>query len=297
MADGPGLKQLLTAPEITVAPGIYDALGAALVQQAGFEVAYLSGASIAYTRLGRPDIGLVGMSEVADTLSMIFERTGMKVIVDADTGFGNALNVMRTVRVFESSGAAAIQLEDQTLPKRCGHLSGKTLVSTGEMVGKIKAALDARRRDETLIIARTDGIAVEGFDAALDRARAYADAGADVLFIEAPQTTQQMQAITREFGGTIPLMANMVEGGKTPQKTARELETLGFSLAIFPGGMVRAVAKTMQAYLASLSAHGSNLPFAGNMLDFDQLNGLLGTDDLLAHGAGYDGANYEGNDD
>jgi 2-methylisocitrate lyase-like PEP mutase family enzyme len=297
MSDRLGLKQLLKAPEITVAPGIYDALGAALVQQAGFDVAYLSGASIAYTRFGRPDIGLVGMSEVADTLSAITERTDMQVIVDADTGFGNALNVMRTVRLFESCGAAAIQLEDQTLPKRCGHLAGKTLVPKGEMVGKIHAALDARRSPDTLIIARTDGIAVEGFDAALERAHAYSEAGADVLFIEAPQTTQQMQAITGEFGGTIPLMANMVEGGKTPQKTAQELEEIGFSLAIFPGGMVRAVAKTMQAYLASLSTHGSNLPFGGNMLDFDQLNRLLGTDDLLALGAGYDAANYEGNDD
>ena len=164
------LPKQLAASTITVAPGVYDALGAVLVQQAGFHVAYLSGASIAYTRFGRPDIGLVGMSEVAETLSAITERSGLPVIVDADTGFGNALNVMRTVRLFESSGATAIQLEDQTLPKRCGHLAGKTLVSQGEMVGKIKAALDARRQAETLIIARTDGIAVEGFDAALERA-------------------------------------------------------------------------------------------------------------------------------
>jgi len=291
------MKQLLTGPDITIAPGIFDALGAVLVEQAGFEAAYLSGASIAYTRFGRPDIGLVTMSEVDETLSAITERTELKVIVDADTGFGNALNVMRTVRLFESCGAAAIQLEDQTLPKRCGHLAGKTLVSTGEMVGKIRAALDARRSDDTLIIARTDGIAVEGFDAALERARRYADAGADVLFIEAPQSLDQMQTIARQFGFRIPLMANMVEGGQTPMKSAEELENLGFSLVIFPGGMVRAVAKTMQAYVSSLKTHGTNQPFGENMLNFNQLNGLLGTDDMLALGAAYDAAKFGENDD
>lgn len=213
------------------------------------------------------------------------------MIVDADTGFGNALNVMRTVRLFESCGAAAIQLEDQTLPKRCGHLAGKTLVSTGEMLGKIRAALDARRSDATLIIARTDAIAVEGFDAALDRARRYAEAGADILFIEAPQSSAQMRTIAREFGH-VPLMANMVEGGQTRLKSAAELQAIGFSLAIFPGGMVRAVARTMQAYVTSLKAHGTTLPFRENMLDFNQLNELLGTADLLAHGAGYDAANF-----
>ncbi len=223
MTDHPPLSTQLAGKNIAVAPGVFDAFGAVLAEQAGFHAAYLSGASIAYTRFGRPDIGLVGMSEVAETLSVISERSDLRIIVDADTGFGNALNVMRTVRLFESAGAAAIQLEDQTLPKRCGHLAGKTLVNTGEMVGKIKAALDARRRDETLIVARTDGIAVEGFKAALERAERYIEAGADVLFVEAPQTLDQMQQIVTRFGARLPLMANMVEGGKTPQKTAGEL--------------------------------------------------------------------------
>ena len=297
MTPGLSLPKQLAASPITVAPGIYDALGAVLVQQAGFHVAYLSGASIAYTRFGRPDIGLVGMSEVAETLSAITERSGLPVIVDADTGFGNALNVMRTVRLFESSGATAIQLEDQTLPKRCGHLAGKTLVSQGEMVGKIKAALDARRQAETLIIARTDGIAVEGFDAALERAEHYVEAGADVLFVEAPQSLSQMQAIVARFGGRVPLMANMVEGGKTPQQNADALQKIGYSLVIFPGGMVRAMAQSVRAYLASLKTHGTNQPFRNQMLDFYELNQVLGTEDMLATGASYDAKNFEDTDD
>jgi 2-methylisocitrate lyase-like PEP mutase family enzyme len=291
------LPKQLAASTITVAPGVYDALGAVLVQQAGFHVAYLSGASIAYTRFGRPDIGLVGMSEVAETLSAITERSGLPVIVDADTGFGNALNVMRTVRLFESSGAAAIQLEDQTLPKRCGHLAGKTLVSQGEMVGKIKAALDARRQAETLIIARTDGIAVEGFDAALERSEHYVEAGADVLFVEAPQSVSQMQAIVARFGDRVPLMANMVEGGMTPQQNADALQKIGYSLVIFPGGMVRAMAQSVRAYLASLKTHGTNQPFRNQMLDFSDLNQVLGTENMLATGANYDAKNFEDTDD
>jgi 2-methylisocitrate lyase-like PEP mutase family enzyme len=291
------LPKQLAASTITVAPGVYDALGAVLVQQAGFHVAYLSGASIAYTRFGRPDIGLVGMSEVAETLSAITERSGLPVIVDADTGFGNALNVMRTVRLFESNGAAAIQLEDQTLPKRCGHLAGKTLVSQGEMVGKIKAALDARRQAETLIIARTDGIAVEGFDAALERSEHYVEAGADVLFVEAPQSVSQMQAIVARFGDRVPLMANMVEGGMTPQQNADALQKIGYSLVIFPGGMVRAMAQSVRAYLASLKTHGTNQPFRNQMLDFSELNQMLGTENMLATGANYDAKNFEDTDD
>lgn len=295
MTEFLSLRAQLAAREITVAPGIYDALGSVLVQQAGYNVAYLSGASIAYTRFGRPDIGLVGMAEVASTLSAITERSSLPIIVDADTGFGNALNVIRTVRLLETSGAAAIQLEDQTLPKRCGHLAGKTLVTKGEMVGKIKAALDARRLDETLIIARTDGIAVEGFEAALDRAETYVDAGADVLFVEAPQSLNQLQAIVARLGGRIPLMANMVEGGVTPQNNATELQDAGYSLVIFPGGMVRALAHSAQTYLASLKAHGTNQPFRNQMLNFSELNNVLGADDLLAKGATYDSKNFEDN--
>ncbi|MBT4491034.1 MAG: isocitrate lyase/PEP mutase family protein, partial [Rhodospirillaceae bacterium] len=187
MSHSPSLRELLQAPEIVVAPGIYDAFGALMVERAGFPAAYLSGASIAYTRFGRPDLGLVGMDEVAAVLSAIGERVQAPLIVDADTGYGNALNVIRTTKLFERNGATVIQLEDQDLPKRCGHLAGKTLVPAAEMVGKIKAALDARRSADTLIMARTDAIAVEGLDAALDRAERYREAGADILFVEAPR--------------------------------------------------------------------------------------------------------------
>lgn len=179
------LQTRLAQHEILLAPGVFDALSALLAEQAGFEAVYLSGASVAYTRLGRPDIGLVTANEVESTVANIRERIAIPLIVDADTGFGNAINVQRTVRMLERAGASAIQLEDQSLPKRCGHLDGKTLVSASEMVGKIRAALDARQSTATLIIARTDAVAVEGLDAAFERAERYAEAGADVLFVEA----------------------------------------------------------------------------------------------------------------
>jgi len=267
-------------------PGVYDALSAALVEQAGFEAAYLSGANLAYTRLGAPDIGLVSMAELADATARIRERVALPVVVDADTGFGNALNVRRTVRVLERAGATAIQLEDQGFPKRCGHLRDKTLVPKAEMVGKLRAALDAR--EHTLIVARTDAIAVEGFDRALDRAEAYAEAGADVLFIEAPETRAQMEAIAARFAPRLPLLANMVEGGRTPLASAEELGGIGFRLVIFPGGTVRALAHALRDYFASLKAHGTTLPFRDRMFDFDGLNGLLGTDAILRAGRAYE---------
>lgn len=291
MPDTPaaaGLRARLDPARPLLAPGIYDPLTAALAEQAGFEAAYLSGAAIAYTRLGRPDIGLVSMSEVADTLALIRDRTALPLIVDADTGWGNALNVQRTVRTFERAGASAIQLEDQSLPKRCGHLADKRLIPTAEMAGKIRAALDARASAETLIIARTDAVAVEGFAPALDRARAYAEAGADVLFVEAPRTRDELAALGPALGGLAPLMANMVEGGRTPVDTAAALGALGFALVIFPGGAVRAAAHALQAYYASLHAHGATTPFRDRMFDFDALNALIGTPETLAAGRRYD---------
>jgi 2-methylisocitrate lyase-like PEP mutase family enzyme len=283
-----GLRQRLAEKPILVAPGIFDALTGLVAQQAGAEAVYLSGASIAYTRFGRPDIGLVGMSEVVDTVALIRDRIDIPLIVDADTGFGNALNVQRTVRALERAGASALQLEDQTLPKRCGHLAGKMLVSAGEMRGKIRAALDARASDRTLIIARTDAIAVEGIEAALDRAESYAEAGADMLFVEAPQSREQIGAIMARLNGKAPLMANMVEGGKTPLMAADELQALGYSMVIFPGGAVRALAATAQRYYASLLATGSNAAMGEAMFDFDGLNRLIGTAEMLAEGRKYD---------
>lgn len=287
------LKARLAEQRIVVAPGIYDGLSALVAEQSGAEAIYLSGASLAYTRFGRPDIGLVSVTEVADAVGAICERVSLPLIVDGDTGFGNALNVQRTVRMFERMGAAAIQIEDQTMPKRCGHLNGKSLVSTGEMVGKIKAAADARQDEHFVVIARTDAIGVDGFQAGLDRGAAYAEAGADVVFVEAPRSVDEMESIVSTLGSRVPLMANMVEGGKTPPLTANDLEAIGFSLVIFPGGLTRAVARTMRAYFESLLAHGSNAPFKQHMYDFAGINAVVGTDEMLAAGAVYDEKRFE----
>ncbi len=283
------LRARLTQPDILVAPGVYDGLTAALAAEAGFEALYLSGAAVAYTRLGRPDIGLTTASEMADTMALIADRVALPVIIDADTGFGNALNAQRTMRAYERAGAAALQVEDQTYPKRCGHLADKSLIPTAEMAGKIAAMADARASDETLIIARTDAIAVEGFEAALARADAYASAGADALFVEAPRSQAEMARITDTFGTRLPLLANMVEGGATPLSSATDLEAMGFSIAIFPGGIVRALAHTAKEYYANLAQNGSNRPFRDRMFDFDGLNTVLGTEAMLKDGRRWDG--------
>lgn len=281
-----------------VAPGVYDALTASLAADAGFEALYISGAALAYTKLGRPDIGLVSMNEVADSIALIRDRVPAFLTVDADTGYGNALNTQRTMRTFERAGANAIQLEDQTFPKRCGHLADKSLIPDQEMAGKIKAAVDARASEDTLVIARTDAIAVEGFERAVERAGQYAAAGADMLFVEAPKTADQLGAISSKLGHLLPLMANMVEGGMTPLKGANELEALGFSYVIFPGGIVRAIARTAQDYYASLATNGTTEPFRNSMFDFDGLNKVIGTPDMLALGAQYEGkAGKQGGDD
>ncbi len=281
------LRARLSRPPILIAPGVYDPLTALIAEQAGFEALYVSGAAIAYTRLGRPDIGLVSMSEVVETVGLIRDRVGAHLVVDADTGYGNALNVERTVRLLERAGANAIQLEDQDFPKRCGHLDGKTLVSAREMVGKIKAAVDARASADTLIIARTDAVAAEDFDHAIERASLYREAGADMLFVEAPRQRDELGRIVELMGKATPLMANMVEGGKTPVLPASELEALGFSFVIFPGGIVRALVKTAEEFYATLKTHGTTDPFRPRMFDFGALNELIGTPDLLERGKRY----------
>jgi 2-methylisocitrate lyase-like PEP mutase family enzyme len=281
------LRARLGRPPILIAPGVYDALTAHLAEQAGFTALYVSGAAIAYTRLGRPDIGLVTMREVADSIAMIRDRVSSDLVVDADTGYGNALNVGRTIRLFERAGANAIQLEDQTFPKRCGHLDNKMLIPAKEMAGKIKAALDARHSRETLVIARTDAIAVEGFERAMARAAAYRDAGADILFVEAPKTRAELQRIPPALSG-VPLMANMVEGGKTPMLGAADLEAIGFSLVIFPGAIVRALARVASEFYTSLAAHGTSEPFRDRMYDFVTLNDVIGTQKLIELGKQYE---------
>jgi 2-methylisocitrate lyase-like PEP mutase family enzyme len=278
------LKNLLARPQPLLAPGIYDALSALVAEQAGFEALYLSGASIAYTRLGRSDVGLTTATEVAQTLAHITDRVRLPVIVDGDTGFGNALNVQRTVREFERAGAAMIQLEDQGFPKRCGHLDGKTVVPVTEMCGKLRAALDARRSSDTLVLARTDAVAVEGLEAALDRAGRYLETGVDALFIEALRNPEQMRAACGRFASRIPLLANMVEGGQTPVLSAGELGQFGFRIVIFPGGTARAVAQTLQHYYGTLHRDGTTAALRKEMLDFDGLNAVIGTPELLAAG-------------
>lgn len=289
MTDLP-LRARLVRPPILIAPGVYDPLTALIAERAGFEALYVSGAAIAYTRLGRPDIGLVSLSEVVDTVALIRDRVDSNLIVDADTGYGNALNVERTVRLLERAGASAIQLEDQDFPKRCGHLDNKALIPAAEMAGKIKAAVDARRSDDTLIIARTDAVAVEGFDQAAARAARYRDAGADMLFIEAPRERAELARIGALMGKATPLMANMVEGGKTPMLSAQELQALGFAMVIFPGAIVRALAKTAEDFYAALKAHGSSESFRTRMFDFNALNSLIGTPEMLERGKQYETA-------
>jgi 2-methylisocitrate lyase-like PEP mutase family enzyme len=233
------------------------------------------------------------LSEVAETIALVRDRVSTPLVVDADNGYGNALNVQRTVRIFERAGASAIQLEDQSFPKRCGHLQDKSIIPADEMAGKIKAAVDARASEETIIVARTDAVAVEGFEPAIERARLYAEAGADVLFVEAPKSREQLAAVTSALGSLRPLLANMVEGGETPLSSAHDLGTLGFRLVIFPGGIVRALARTAQDYYRSLHTHGTNEPFRDRMFDFTALNRLIGTPEMLALGERYESFDRE----
>ncbi len=284
------LKQRLAESAVLLAPGVYDAMSALVAQQAGFEALYLSGASIAYTRLGRPDVGLTTYTEVQDCLARITERVSTPVIVDADTGFGNAINVQRTVRGLERAGAAMVQLEDQAFPKRCGHLDGKSVIPSAEMCGKLRAALDARHSSDTLILARTDVLAIEGMDAAMERAEAYLACGVDALFIEALRSDEQMDTACLRFAPRVPLLANMVEGGKTPVHSASQLGQRGFRIVIFPGGTARAVAHLLQRYYSSLHNHQTSTPMRDEMLDFEQLNTLIGTPELLALGQAYSAA-------
>ena len=282
------LKQRLAEARPLLAPGVYDALSALVAEQAGFEALYLSGASIAYTRLGRSDVGLTTFTEVEDTLARITERVSLPVIVDADTGFGNALNVQRTVRGFERAGAAMIQLEDQSFPKRCGHLDGKTVIPTAEMCGKLRAALDCR--------AQSGDADPRPHRRARGRGtRRRARAGRSVSRLRRRRavrrglrTPEQMDAACARFAERVPLLANMVEGGKTPVQSAADLGARGFRIVIFPGGTARAVAHALQGYFASLQATGRTAAWRDRMLDFDGLNEVIGTPELLASGRRYE---------
>lgn len=282
------LRERLASGPAVLAPGVYDALTALIAEQAGFDALYLSGGAVAYSQLGRSDVGLTTATETANVLARITDRVSIPVIVDGDTGYGNALNTQRTVRDFERAGAAMIQLEDQTFPKRCGHLENKTLVSTKEMCGKLRAALDARHSADTLILARTDAVAVEGLDAAMERADAYLACGVDALFIEAVVSGEDMDRVCGKYASRVPLLANMVEGGKTPVGSVHELSARGYRIVIYPGGTARFVSHQLQRYMASLKSHGTTQPLWNEMNNFDALNQLIGTPELLALGKQYE---------
>jgi len=278
-------ERLGNACEPLRVPGIYDGLSALLAEQAGFEAAFLSGACLSFARFGRPDVGLVTASEVAATVAILRDRVSLPLIVDIDTGFGNALNVQRTVRDLERAGASALQMEDQVAPKRCGHMAGKAVVSREEMVGKIKAALDARHDDATIIIARTDALAVNGFEDALDRAEHYLLAGADALFIEAPQTHEQMKVIGESFGGRVPLVHNLVEGGNSPVADAAALAALNYRIALYPAALLNITTPVAEMVLRVIADTGSTDSLRSQMYDLFDLNRLLGAQQLLATGA------------
>lgn len=247
-----------------ILPGAPNALTARVIEEAGFEAAYVSGAGVTNTYLGMPDLGLMSITELAAHVAAMADSVSIPLLVDADTGFGNALNVQRTVRQLERAGAAAIQLEDQVSPKKCGHFEGKDVVSLEEMVGKVKAAVDARLDPETLIIARTDALATEGMSAAIDRAGAYSAAGADILFVEAPRTAEQMAQIVRAVPGLH--MANMVEGGLTPLTSRAELAELGFSIALYANAAMRGAVVGMRRVMDHLMTHGDTKEAADLMI-------------------------------
>ncbi|MBY0361545.1 MAG: oxaloacetate decarboxylase [Phreatobacter sp.] len=283
------LRARLDRRPVLVAPGVVDPLTAQIAVDAGFEALYLTGAGIAYTQLGMPDIGLTTMTEVSNVIARIADKVNVPLIVDGDTGFGNAISVQRTVRVFERAGASAIQIEDQTFPKRCGHLRGKDVMPTDDMVGKIKAAVDARANG-MLVIGRTDAGAVEGFERAFERAERYAEAGADIIFVEAPRTREELSAVPTRLGHMRPLMANMVEGGRTPMTPVRDLEAMGYSLVVFSAGVVRAMAKTARRFYDTLRADGTSDAVRDEMYSFDELADMVGTTALLEAGKRYDPA-------
>ncbi|HET7387429.1 MAG TPA: oxaloacetate decarboxylase [Nocardioidaceae bacterium] len=267
------LRELLAGPAPVLAPGAYDALGARLIEAAGFDCVYMTGFGTAAGLLGRPDIGLLTGTEMVDNARRVAGAVGVPVVADADTGYGNPLNVIRTVTDYERAGVAGIHLEDQVMPKRCGHLSGKAVIDPEDMVAKVRAAVAARSDPDFVLIARTDARAVNGLDDALRRGSAYLDAGADVLFVEAPQTEAEVERVAREFSGA-PLLFNWVEGGRTPPLTVHELGELGFRLVIFPIGPLLAATSAMRSYLGEVRG-GAQAQGAGR-LTLEQFVELIG---------------------
>ncbi len=276
---GATLREMFDAGETVLAPGCYDALGARLIEEAGFPAAYMTGFGTAASHLGRPDVGLLALPEMVDNARRISQSVDIPVIADADTGYGNSINVIRTVREYEAAGVAAIHIEDQVMPKKCGHMEGKQIVPAPEMAAKVSAAVAARRSPEFLIIARTDARAVEGLEGALARARMYLEAGADALFVEAPQSEAEIEAVASAFPDA-PLLFNYAEGGKTPPVSYARLRELGFSLVIFPLTLLLVATEAMRAALARVKADGSPIELLPSLLGFDEFLDFIGLPEI-----------------
>jgi 2,3-dimethylmalate lyase len=280
--NGPArLRALLSVPGPLVAPGAYDALSARLVEQAGFDCVYMTGFGTSASLLGRPDVGLLGMSEMVDNVRRIVRAIDVPLIADADTGYGNAINVVRTVQEYEQAGVAGLHIEDQVLPKRCGHMAGKQVVPLDEMVGKLRAAVAARQNPDLVLIARTDVRAIEGLDAAIERGHAFAGAGAGVLFIEALEGEAEIERVAAEFAG-VPLLFNWAEGGKTPPLPYERLQQLGFRIVITPITTVLAATRAMQQALAAIRQAGTPLPVLAGLPTFDEFLGIIGLPEVRA---------------
>lgn len=271
------LRKRLKEGKILVAPGVFDPLSALLVKLFGFSAAYVGGASTSYSFLGMPDLGFVGAETMSSQISRIRNVIDLPLICDADTGYGNEVNVTYSVKLFEKMGANAIQIEDQLYPKRCGHLRGKEVISPEDMEVKVRAAIRARK--DAIIVARTDALSVNGLEDAVERANRYVDAGADIAFVESPETIQHLEYIGKNVRGL--KMANMVEGGKTPLINSSTLEEMGFNLVIYPGGAIRSSAKAISSMLSVLKREGTTKSFLDSMVSFTELQKILGTDEIL----------------
>lgn len=269
------LRKLLQRGEPILAPGAYDAMSALLIQQAGFDVVYMTGFGTSASQLGQPDVGLLTMPEMVSNAKRIVQAVDVPVIADGDTGYGNPLNVMRTIKEYEGIGVSAIQIEDQVAPKKCGHMEGKQVIAKEEMSNKISAAADARQSKDFLIIARTDARAVEGIDSAIDRVRAYKEAGADILFVEAPQSVGEIKKVGRSFKGT-PLLFNWLEGGKTPQVSYEFLKSNGFKIVLFPLCTIFAANKAIRKMLAGMKKEGTPKKVMDMFPSFDEFTGIIG---------------------
>ncbi len=268
------LRQLLNSKDILVAPGAHDALTARVIEKSGFKAVYMTGYGQAASALGKPDIGLLSMTEMLDRARKMASSVKIPVIADGDTGFGNAITVMRTVEEYEAAGVAAIQLEDQVAPKRCGHMLGRKVVSMNEMVGKIEAAKAARKDEDFVIIARTDARTVLGIDEAIKRAKAYEAAGADVIFVESLESEEEMKRVHEEI--KVPTLANMVEGGRTPLLKNSELEKIGYSLVIYPTASTYVVSKAMFDLMEALKVDETTANYTDKMITFPDFNNLVG---------------------